>query len=434
MSTPKPGQIRCPTCHRSTAPAAYCTHCGSAIPSSAVVRPRGMDRDELDARIRSRRVETPYRRGGYADEWGDTPGGYAPFAPEPEDALAQRREAEPAAPAHVDHMADQQVDAWVPPPAPPASEPPAAADRPDPWRRGREVEEPQRVDEPEPEEPRAPGALVPPLPPLIIDPTPVQTEAEPEPLPAAPQAHPDPWAARPVEAPPPAEEPPYAATSADDDEGWPADEAYYVPADESYQRRGGGSALPIIGFGALGLLAILFGVFFSNLMGGDPAARASATPSATVSASIEATPSETAVSSGSAGPSQSGQPNASEGPPITFPDGFTATTEPCVSQPNASGCESDGATNSGSIWVYIGFNAGRRDDVLGMTILDDAGAVVAQASIELAEVNCPANVPCNGWLLFPGFGTPYTGLDPGDYTIRINRNGLPAAEADFTVT
>lgn len=396
-----------------------------------------MDRDELDARIRSRRVDAPYRRGGYADEWGDAPGGYAPFEPEPEDALAQRGEAEPGAPAHVDHLADAQVDAWVPPartaPAAPAGlpaagEPPAPADRPEPWRRGREVEEPETVEPPE-----EPHTLVPPLPPLVMDPTPARVD--PEPTPPAPQAHPDPWGARPVEPPAPADEPPRAVAYTEDDEGWPADEEYYyVPADDGYQRRGGGSALPIIGFGALGLLAILFGVVFSNLMGGGPAARLSPTPSPTASASLEATPSESVAAPTSAGASQSGQPNASEGPPITFPDGFTATTEPCVSQPNADGCESDGATNSGSIWVYIGFNAGRRDDVLGMTIVDDGGTVIAQASIELAEVNCPAEVPCNGWLLFPGFGTPYTGLEPGDYSIRINRNGLPAAEADFTVS
>lgn len=406
MSSPKPGQIRCPTCHRSTAPAAFCTHCGSPIPSSAVTRPRGMDRDELDARIRGRRVDPAFRRGAYADEWGDPDvGGYAPFQPEPEDALAVRTDAPDAAQApRVDHMRDE-------PPPPPAAAPA------DPWRRGREVPEP----EPEPE---PPGSLVPPLPPF--DPTPPVVADE---VPA-PIQH-DPWAGRAAEVPPPIDEGPYAA--ADDDEGWPAEEAYYVPAHDDDDRRGGSSVLPIVGFVALGVIALLVGVFFSNLFSSDePVAQVTPTPSVAAS-SAAAAPTDSAAPS-SAGPSTSGQPNASGGPPITFPDGFIATTQPCVSQPNASGCNSDGATNSGSIWVYISFEKGQRDDVLGMTILDAAGAVVAQASIELAQVNCPADVACNGWILFPGFGTPYSDLESGDYKIRINRNGLPAAEADFTVT
>lgn len=419
MSTPKPGQIRCPTCHRSTAPAAFCTHCGAPIPSSSVTRPRGLDRDELDSRIRGRRTDTPFRRGGYADEAAS--GGYAPFEPEPEDALAKRPEPDGGQRQYVDNVRDEA----------PAAPPPAAAD---PWRRGREVPPPVEP-EPQPEleeEPAPPGSLVPPLPPLDLEPPPT-VDAEP----VAP-AQPDPWAARAVEPPPPAEAPHYGAVedygTGDDDEGWPAEEPYYVPADDYDDRRGRSSVLPIVGFVALGVIALLMGVFFSNLFGDDePVARQTASPTAAAS-SAAPTPSETAAASASAGESTSGQPNASEGPPITFPDGFVATTQPCVSQPNESGCNSDGATNSGSIWVYIDFEQGQREDVLGMTILDSADAVVAQASIELAQVNCPPEVACNGWVLFPGFGTPFTDLEAGDYRIRINRNGLPAAEADFTVT
>ncbi len=380
-----------------------------------MTRPRGLDRDELDSRIRGRRVDTPYRRGGYADE--PAAGGYAPFEPEPEDALAQRGEPDGPRP-YVDNVRDEA------PPAPP----PAG----DPWRRGREVPPPGGSDMEEEEEAAPPGSLVAPLPPLDIAPSPT-VDAQP----AAP-VQPDPWAARPVEPPPPAEGPQYGAGESydmpGDDEGWPAEEPYYVPADDYDDRRGRSSVLPIVGFVALGVIALLMGVFFSNLFGDDdPVARQTGSPSA-VASSAAATPSETAATSPSAGPSTSGQPNASEGPPITFPDGFVATTQPCVSQPNASGCNSDGATHSGSIWVYIGFEQGQREDVLGMTILDSADAVVAQASIELAQVECPPEVACNGWILFPGFGTPYSDLEAGEYRIRINRNGLPAAEADFTVT
>ena len=84
MATPKPGEIRCPTCHRSTPPAAFCTQCGSAIPTDARARPRGMDRDELQDRIRARRSGgDPYRRGSDADEGT---GIYERFEPDPTDS------------------------------------------------------------------------------------------------------------------------------------------------------------------------------------------------------------------------------------------------------------------------------------------------------------------------------------------------------------
>ena len=87
MATPKPGEIRCPTCHRSTPPAAFCTQCGSAIPTDARIRPRGMDRDELQERIRARRSGgEPYRRGGPLEEEA----AFERFEPEPEDARVQR--------------------------------------------------------------------------------------------------------------------------------------------------------------------------------------------------------------------------------------------------------------------------------------------------------------------------------------------------------
>src|SRR5690606_25363137 len=63
--------------------------------------PRGMDRDELQERIRARRSGgEPYRRGGTADEEG---GAYQRFEPEPEDERLQRGR---RADAHrTDHLA-----------------------------------------------------------------------------------------------------------------------------------------------------------------------------------------------------------------------------------------------------------------------------------------------------------------------------------------
>jgi hypothetical protein len=52
---------------------------------------------------------------------------------------------------------------------------------------------------------------------------------------------------------------------------------------------------------------------------------------------------------------------------------------------------------------------------------------VGDGSIELRAINCGRS--CNGYVRFQ-FGS----LAPGDYTIRVNRNGHPAAEAAFTVS
>ena len=91
VSTPKPGQIRCPTCHESTPPGAFCTRCGQPIPASALARPRGLDRQELEDRLRGRRAgDTPYRRGSPADEGAAGGSAFDRFEPEPEDALAKR--------------------------------------------------------------------------------------------------------------------------------------------------------------------------------------------------------------------------------------------------------------------------------------------------------------------------------------------------------
>lgn len=389
-----------------------------------------MDRDELDARIRQRRgPETPYRRGAYADEWSGDAEGYAPFEPEPEDALAVREEAgaAPGAP-RVDHVDDAYV-----PPAPEANSPAAdeaeapveagAAAPGDPWRRGREV-----PDEPAP-------SLVPPIPAAV----PLDEAAPPPDAFAAPEV--DPWAGTAVPpesaAAPEPTAPGYDERAYGDDAGAygayaPGDEpwdAQAYDASEEEPRRGGG--LAIVAFLAIGALALIVGAFLSGIFTSNGVADASptATPTVAVTSTPEPTPAETPSTSGGA----SGSANASEGPPIIFPDGFVAQTQACSTEPNGSGCNSDGSTNDGSMWVWIGFEKGSRNDVMGMTILDSAGNVSAQASIELSQVGCRASGACNGWILFPGFGKPFTGLDPGDYRIRINRNGLPAAEAPFTV-
>ncbi|HEY7847047.1 MAG TPA: zinc ribbon domain-containing protein [Candidatus Limnocylindria bacterium] len=128
MPTPKPGQIRCPTCQQPTPPAAYCTQCGAPLPSSLQARPRGMDRAELEERVRHRRPGDPAMRRGRSPGDELPPAGYVPFQPEPEDASAVREE-DPAQPAqHVDNTPpDFDETPPVPPPSDPYRPPPAPA-------------------------------------------------------------------------------------------------------------------------------------------------------------------------------------------------------------------------------------------------------------------------------------------------------------------
>jgi hypothetical protein len=139
MSTPKPGQIRCPTCLRSTPPAAYCTQCGSPIPPSARVRPRGMDRDELEERVRRRPGEGGFRRGQQIDD-APASAGYVPYQPEPEDALAVRPDGtEPGVYGQPPASAVDETDEIEPAPAwagaaaaePPPAPAPPVDDEPD---------------------------------------------------------------------------------------------------------------------------------------------------------------------------------------------------------------------------------------------------------------------------------------------------------------
>src|SRR5918992_2911870 len=115
MSTPKPGEIRCPTCLRSTPPAQYCTQCGSPIPPGALARPRGLNRDELQARIRARRSgdDEPYRRG----VGSGVAGGYQRYEPEPEDAV--RHQPQPDAPGREwdTRRPVERPSPYAPPPA-----------------------------------------------------------------------------------------------------------------------------------------------------------------------------------------------------------------------------------------------------------------------------------------------------------------------------
>ena len=181
----------------------------------------------------------------------------------------------------------------------------------------------------------------------------------------------------------------------------PWDAQAYEAYEEEPRRNGGLAIVAFLAIGALALSSGHFcpGIFTSNGVAARAPPRA---PTAAVTSTPEPTQAQTPSTSGGA----SGSANASEGPPIVFPDGFVAQTQACSTQPNGSGCNSDGSTNDGKMWVWIGFEKGSRNDVIGMTILDSAGKVSAQADIELSQLGCGANGACNGWILFPGFGRP----------------------------
>lgn len=376
MSTPKPGQIRCPTCHGSTPPASFCTQCGQPIPSSALARPRGLDRDELEERLRRRPAEGPYRRGTSAAEGVAAAGAVAqPFEPEPEDELAlhgprEGAEAEP----RVDNLGRESE-------TPPAEPLPA-----DPVLR-RWPREAPKVPEAAPYRSEPPPTAMPPWP---VEPA--HAAAQPEPEDQYFEGY---------------------------DYGYDDAQPYY--RDEPYGS--GTNPLLIVGLIGLGLVALFGGVLLSGMLGRGPGvAQASPTPTATATE-------QTATPTTEASPGPTGSAAASGGPPGTFPDGFTARVQPCAtSKMTRDGCVDSGATVSGgTVWVWAGFTKGTGNDVVGVTLVDKAGGALQDASLELSKINC--GQVCNGYLKFS-----FSGLAPGNYSLRVNRNGAPAAAAPFTVS
>lgn len=390
MPTPKPGQIRCPTCHRPTPLAAFCTQCGSAIPGSAQARPRGMDRSELEARIRQRRPgEGILRRGTHVEDPGRDArhGGYVPFAPEPEDSRAVREPVTDQPEARVDNTspdfdwsrpryddsgpayapADAEQPAYPPPDYEPGYEPPAY--------------EPPAY-EPPAYEPAAYEAGY-------------ADAADEEPYGAPEDAYPYPY--------------PYAAT-------------------EDVRGRRGSTAMPIVGFILLCVLALGVGAVLAGMLGGGPGpvADASPTPSPTVSLapSLEPTTEPTAP------PSQGGEatPEPADGP-ITFPDGAVIEVQPCATQGMSfDGCQVDGSViTDPTMWVWIGFDDAQGDDTFVLT-LRSGGQTIDQQEKVLGDVlDCPGS--CSGYLI----GAAYRDLEPGEYELVVRRNDDFADSATFTV-
>jgi hypothetical protein len=371
MATPKPGEIRCPTCHRSTPPASFCTQCGSAIPTDARARPRGMDRDELQGRIRARRSGgDPYRRGGTVD---DQTGGYEAYEPDPIDTQARRHDTGPQ--TRQDYL-DEGAAA--------AAAGDVTVDRDD-WAR---------------------------------------PASAPTPVSAPPPG--DEWA------PPPSDVPvadAYGPEYVDNFDDGAYDQEPYAHAYDDWQepreRRAGLGAVAILGFLALGVLALLGGAVLAGIFSAGPGiGGGDATPSPTAVATVEPTPSASADAGET--PATSGSPAAS-GEPVIFPDGFTAEAQPCIrGSATATGCDSNGASNSGSVDIWVGFENGTSDDVVGATLVTPDGQEL-DGSIELADIDCTSS--CNGYTWFP-----FDGLTPGTYEVRVTRNGELADTITFEVS
>jgi hypothetical protein len=202
----------------------------------------------------------------------------------------------------------------------------------------------------------------------------------------------------------------------------------YAPPDDDWGRRGSGtSPLAIGGFVLLGILAIGVGAFMAGLFSGGVAVES---PSPTPLVSVAPNASLGQSTAPSTAPSGSEPtPGASGSSPVPFPDDFSARTEPCAEEPTSQdGCNSSGATISGgSVWVWIGFRDGNDADVLAVNVVNASGTSVGDGSLSLGSIGCGTS--CNGWARFK-----FSGLAVGTYTIRVNRNDTPAAQATFTVT
>jgi hypothetical protein len=396
MATPKPGQIRCPTCHRSTAPAAYCTHCGTPIPEGARARPRGLDRAELEDRIRGRRGPAPFRRGDYIEGAAASGAGYERYAPEPEDRLARPEPDEPQEP-RIDRLAE--------PPAPPTPVPMRG------WDAGPDYEADERWSAPpesatgwEPAE-SAPGWEPPVTPPQWERPLrqPEERYATDE------EAYPDEEVA-----PAYAEEAyPYAYPGGD------------VPAEE--ERRGGIGPLILVAFVVVGLIAVIGGAVLAGALGG-PVAEASPTPTPRVT---DTPPAETPLPTDTP-PAESPQtsPGASPDGTFVFPDGFTAQAQPCAVEPEADGqgsgtCPQEGSQISSGdrVWILITFTNVAVGDVIAVQVTDPSGTQHDEGSWD-------ATGRGRGWAYFSVVSSRSA---TGDYEVLVTRNGQPAAETSFQV-
>lgn len=350
-----------------------------------------MDRDELQERIRARRSGgEPYRRGGTAE---DDPG-YERFEPEPDDARIQRgRRADAQRP---DHLAER--GAAMGGAAAGAAAAGAAGRTPEPASRGdltRDRDEWTAPVAPPPADARTAEPVA----------EPVDAEAayaEPEHIDAYEDGYADPYAEYPYE---------------------------YDQYEEPERRSSGAGAFAILGFLALGVLALFGGAVLAGVFADDDPGVGSASPTPTFVESLAPATSDAPSSSAPSVEASAGASAPAEsGEPVTFPDGFTAEAQPCLpGSAGGTGCNSNGAVNGGTVDIWVGFREGTADDVVGATIIGPDGSTVGEGTIALARIGCTAS--CNGWTYFN-----FRNLTEGTYEVRVTRNGDPASETRFEVS
>ena len=326
-----------------------------------------MDRDELQDRIRARRSGgDPYRRGAVPDGGA---GGYERFEPEADDSRA-RREARAADPRR-----DEYVDEAPAVPVPPPVERADLTREPDEWPSAEAPAEPAYVDE------RV----------------------------AAPEA------ADRYEAP---YEPQDGAEYDDEPGVYPYE---YARWEDREPRSSGAGAFAILGFLALGVLALLGGAVLAGVFSDDPGvAEASPTPSvsASVAPEVSAAPSQAPSADTSAAPGSSSEPGE-VGEPVVFPDGATFEVQACASnEMSFSGCAQTAEFFSGGAFVvWVGFSDATGNDTL-LLVLRQGGAAVADSEFVLGDSPFSCTSDCTGYAR-QGF----TGLPPGEYEVELLRNG-----------
>ena len=341
-----------------------------------------MDRDELQERIRARRSGgDPYRRGaGAADE---ASAGYQRFEPDPTDVGAARR-AEGRTDRRADHFDERAAAAGSAPP-------PRVGERPDLTR--------ERDDW---EAPVAAGAAA------------TASEA---------------WTPAPDEegaayAPEPFRTDNYVEPDYDDEAADHPYEYEYDAWQEPERRSSGAGAFAILGFLALGVLALMGGAVLAGVFGGDPeVAQESPTPSLTASLAPEVSSAPSAAPSidASGEPVSSLEPVAS-GDPVVFDDGASFEVQACATaEMSFDGCAQQAEFFSGGSFVaWVGFSRASGDDTLLLVLRQD-GAAVADSEFVLGDAPFSCGNPCTGYAR-QGF----TGLPPGEYTVELLRNGDPA--------
>ncbi len=199
----------------------------------------------------------------------------------------------------------------------------------------------------------------------------------------------------------------------------------YRPA-QPPEASGGVSGLVFVVFLGLGILALLGGAILGGVFDAGPAAEASpsATPLVATSTPEPTTPEPSVAATSTPTAAPSAIPSAA--PPSALPDGFIARAEACDEEPSGPTCDNSGAVNDGEPWILVSFRHGKPTDAIRITIVDGSGTVQDEASLSLSF--CLTNTDCPGYT-YDRFGP----LDPGDYDVRVTRNGTPAATTSFRV-